>query len=410
MTYQHTMKNVRDRNNDTNNYEEEEIVDLENIEYQHKSCFEKTLAFLRKWYLLPLCILIATLTLFFVLTYIRAQETNRELEDCRESFHKMQMTHGLREEVGAQGEKREHGPRGEVGPPQEPKGEKCEPGPRGDEEAKGLKEEKDGPSGKLENGDEYGAKGDEGGQVDPEEDTEEPGEGFPLKDPDQEMTLFSNSTAAEAVVIFSNGGAGQHHGGMLGQFEYLEDKGYYVQSSTEQDNEMFQAVYLYRNYKDKWNVGYKPEEGGYLSNDSPSKTPTWPTGGWQYVDGIAEIYDDNLTVTPGPLSPLPRSFIVTARGAAEEQWPHCLGSYIREQRWWNGRPVYANVYGMLLYHGPEDYGWVIGEKLGYSALRGSRARHSPDSEVNWRYWSNYGSNYWSDWKPASLFVTDFDKI
>ena len=405
MTYQHTMKNVQDRNNDrisTNNYEEEEIVDLEIIEYQHKSCFEKTLAFVRKWYFLPLCILLATLTLFFVLTYIKAQETNRELEDCRESFHKMQMTHGLREEVGAQGEKREHGPRGEVGPPQEPKGEKCEPGPRGDEEAKGLKGEKDRPSGKLVNGDESGAKGDEGGQVDPEEDTEEPGEGFPLKDPDQEMTLLSNSTTAQAVVIFSTGGAARFYGGMLGQFEYLEDKGYYVQSSTGQDNEHFRPVYLYCNEYGWWNVGYTPAGYGYLWNTIPSEIPPSVSVGWQYLDSREWTTDDSITITPGTLPSLPEKLLVIGHGAANEDYESLMGVFTRTQMWWNGRQVYVNTKGMFLYHGPMDYGWAIGVKLGYSALKGSRARHSPASEVNWNYWSKISS----DWRPASVTVLD----
>ena len=32
------------------------------------------------------------------------------------------------------------------------------------------------------------------------------------------------------MVISSTGGAAQHEGNALGQYEYLEDKGYYVQT------------------------------------------------------------------------------------------------------------------------------------------------------------------------------------
>ena len=60
------------------------------------------------------------------------------------------------------------------------------------------------------------------------------------------------------VVISSTGGANQRHGGDLGQYEYLEDKGYYVQSSTEQSNAMFEAVYLFRDEDENWYVSTTP--------------------------------------------------------------------------------------------------------------------------------------------------------
>ena len=106
-------------------------------------------------------------------------------------------------------------------------------------------------------------------------------------------------------------------------------------------------------------------------------------------------------MTPGPLT-LPGQFTVTARGAAARVCPECLGVFTKTQRWWDGRPVYVNAEGRLLYHGTADNGWVIEEELGYAALRGSRARHSPVDENRWRYWTGL------EYKPASVTVTGSD--
>ena len=71
------------------------------------------------------------------------------------------------------------------------------------------------------------------------------------------------------MVIWSTGGAAQHHGGVLGQYEYHEDKGYYVQTSTESPW-WFVARYLYRDEDDKWWVGATPGENSALWETRPS--------------------------------------------------------------------------------------------------------------------------------------------
>ena len=216
-------------------------------------------------------------------------------------------------------------------------------------------------------------------------------------------------------MISSTGKAAQTVGGALGQFEYVEDKGYYVQTSTDKSNEKFEAAYLYRVGEglwtlDGWYVGPRPGVRGedWLYNELASKTP--PTRDWEADQWWPENppflrdqyhFDTTLTVSPGPLPPLPEQFRVTASGDAAERWPSItLGVFTRTERWWLGRPVYANNVGQLLYHGPRDLGWVIGPSLGgRHYLRGSRARHSPASEVTWRYWSG------SEDKLASVTVT-----
>jgi len=207
-------------------------------------------------------------------------------------------------------------------------------------------------------------------------------------------------------VISSTGGAAQHRGGALGQFDYDEKKKYYIQSSTEQGQEHFQAFYLYPDEDDEWWVSFTPgEKAGLLHNPIPSKS--MPTSGWLWSDGksVWSWHDDpTLTVTPGPLPPLAWQFTVTATGAAAKKRPSslCLGVFTRSDKWWLGRQVYTNTEGMLLYHGPRDWGWRIGGEFGRTPLRGSRAHHSPVSEDSWRYWTG------SEWKPASVRVTASD--
>ena len=80
------------------------------------------------------------------------------------------------------------------------------------------------------------------------------------------------------MVISSSGGAAQYDGHALGQYEYLEDKGYYVQTNTEQSDEEFRALYLYL-VDDIWFVsGTTTFRGGWLRNFQSSQSP--PSSGF----------------------------------------------------------------------------------------------------------------------------------
>ena len=201
-------------------------------------------------------------------------------------------------------------------------------------------------------------------------------------------------------MLSSNGGAALHVGGRLGQYDFDEDRGYYVQTSTEQSDEHYYAAYLFPINafpENGWWVGRDPYYSSikYIRNVNPIKT----VDGWQYL-GCKEVgwcSDPTMILTPGPLRPLATQFNVTASGAAEEKWSSYLGVFNRTERWFNGRPVYVNTYGRLLYH--DDPGWAIGNKLGSRALRGSRSFNSPDTEDSWTYWTG------SERRPGSVTVT-----
>ena len=165
-------------------------------------------------------------------------------------------------------------------------------------------------------------------------------------------------------MISSSGGAARIHGGILGQYEYHEDKGYYVQTSTEQSNERFQAIYMYPDSDNCWWVNDTPgEKEGWLKNTRTNNEGLPENGSWQYWDGKGSWQDDRtLTLSRGPL-PLPRLFTVTATGAAADKWPDYFGEFTRTQRWWWGRPVYTNTQGRLLHRGSRDNGCEIGSPL-----------------------------------------------
>ena len=62
-----------------------------------------------------------------------------------------------------------------------------------------------------------------------------------------------------------------------------------------------------------------------------------------------------------------------------------MGVYTRTERWWNGRPVYVNTEGNLLFQGFADDGWLFGDSFGWKAFWGSQTRHSPANEDSWTW-------------------------
>ena len=177
----------------------------------------------------------------------------------------------------------------------------------------------------------------------------------------------------------------------MGQYEYHEEKGYYIQTSTEENNEDYQTWYLYQFEDEEWIVSHIPgARSGWLTNANTSKTV--PTSGWKYYDGESWQHDPTLVVTPAPL---PRQFSVTAQGSTAEDYPSYLGVFTRTERWWVGRPVYVNSKGRLLYYGRY---WAIGDTIGYCSLCGSQAHHSPAHETSWTFWTG------SEDKPVSVVV------
>ena len=203
------------------------------------------------------------------------------------------------------------------------------------------------------------------------------------------------------LVLISTGGAAQGEGTKLGEFQYLADSNYYVQTSTEQSHKNFKPRYMYPDSDNYWWVNHTPgEAAGFLLNKVTNDEGLPENGHWQYWDYSKDSWqvDETLTVSRGPLS-LPRRFTVTVTGAAADKWPDCQGIFTRTQKWWYGRPVYINTQGRLLYHSAH---WQIGNALGSIKMEGSQPRDSPVTEDSWKYWTG------TEDKPASVTVTGSD--
>ncbi len=136
-------------------------------------------------------------------------------------------------------------------------------------------------------------------------------------------------------------------------------------------------------------------------------------GDWAVAFNDTWYFDPSIIVTSGPLPPLPSQFIVTASSSGEfakiSDSLEDLGVFNKTERWWAGRPVYVNTNGHFLYHGLQS--WIIGHKLGYQTLRGSKSYKGPADVKNWTYTevTTYGGySYGSSGveKPASVTVLE----
>ena len=185
------------------------------------------------------------------------------------------------------------------------------------------------------------------------------------------------------IVLSSAGGTARHQGGCLGQYCYDPDKGCYVQTNTEKGHELYHPRYLYP-VDDGWWVG--PTLGvraGSLRNRTQNQS--LPLEGWRYYDGKTFISDTTLVISPGPLT-LCDTITVSASGPAAESRPDCLGEFSRTEMWWNGKPVFRNIQGWLMYQSSTQ-GWIVKPIFGYFGLSGSMAHHCPAREDKWTYFN-----------------------
>ena len=214
----------------------------------------------------------------------------------------------------------------------------------------------------------------------------------------------------EKIVLSSTGGTANHlQSQYLGEYTYDSRKGYYVQSNSEINNELYQPryIYLYRDSeKEFWIAGHEPgsSQGGLL-NGHGIPSPTVPTNSnWQFWDGnIGEwVADPKLKVTKGALAPCP-GVKIYGSGPVVEEWGSYLGiskaSYLGifklTDRMWNGLPVYKNNNGELLHHGT-DGSWKVGKPLTWHGIRGFPAGLCPSEATKW--------TYDADDKPADIIV------
>ena len=110
--------------------------------------------------------------------------------------------------------------------------------------------------------------------------------------------IIEEAQKMKKMVITSTGGVSQNAGGVLGQYEFLEDKKYYVQTSTEQSHEKFKALYMYPDSDNCWWVWTTPgEKKGALRNPRTNSEGLPENGHWQYADLSKKSYQDDRTLT-----------------------------------------------------------------------------------------------------------------
>ena len=150
------------------------------------------------------------------------------------------------------------------------------------------------------------------------------------------------------LVISSTGEAAERWGHYLGQYECAgEHNGapYYRQTGDGY------PLYLYRDPQTAWRAGLElgSTEDGFCGLYHPPTTgDTPPQSGWQYLDDDQHHDDPRLVLTPGPLSP-PLTITLQAEGELATLFPHHLGTFSKTDQWSEGRPVYRNQAGKLLY-------------------------------------------------------------
>ena len=78
------------------------------------------------------------------------------------------------------------------------------------------------------------------------------------------------------VVISSTGEAAYQVGGMLGQYELVRSKDYYIQTNTNNGQAGYRSTYLYHDARCYWWVSNFPNKPGYMygsmSHPNPSQT------------------------------------------------------------------------------------------------------------------------------------------
>lgn len=188
-------------------------------------------------------------------------------------------------------------------------------------------------------------------------------------------------------------GDGQNKGYVLGEYHPIASEPIlYQQSSSEQQDEMYRARYIYRVDGIGWLVGRKVgEKWGWLKN--PSLSTTLPRSGWQYGDTVTNTFlaDDSINVNEGRLISDCTEIKVTLTGAALEKWPKGAGVFkLQDHRFFNGRHIFKNEENWLL-HCDNEGSWSIGDKLSYFGIKSKSAHMVPSSADEWIYKSGSGS-------------------
>ena len=200
----------------------------------------------------------------------------------------------------------------------------------------------------------------------------------------EELTLkpYSENEEGFKLTIFSTGKATEENsaiGGGLGQYDYVPQFGYWLQTTrlNGQDDGQVTRRYVYKHSDSVY--GLVSDQGGVWFHKMGQQ--------WFYSSGVGVLEVDNtLLINHEPLNTTCNSYLVTSYGASYERFNDSFGVFNMTDNWLYGRPVYSNEVGQLLY--VCNYGqWCIGPKIGRYGIRSSDKPMFPASATGWVFWN-----------------------
>ena len=194
--------------------------------------------------------------------------------------------------------------------------------------------------------------------------------------------------SGQSLVISSSGPAARVVADAMGVFDYNPE----VRVYQQRHNQSIVDDYRYlsqSNKSSRWLVANVPGIGsGWLGNRNTSSSV--PASGWQYWDNGIWAEDSSITIRAGDIDPCP-SVTIKVTGAAHDKWPTCCeGTFVFNNTWVWGRPVYYRKDGHMLYmNGSDDNNsgfWNIGPKYGEYWMYSTNGPLHPTDAIFWKYW------------------------
>ena len=212
---------------------------------------------------------------------------------------------------------------------------------------------------------------------------------------EEETDLMEVEFGVIPVVIFSTGGAAQHCGEYLGQYNCAGEyngRPYYRQFDTV-GNTHPGCLFSHLNpgYSlPHWYVGsiLGDTEDHKLFNPVPSDT--FPATGWKFKDIYGKLHEDTtLVITFGTLEPC-EVITVKLSGDILDKYPEYEGEYHHNEEYSQGREVYTNKNNKLLYQlngrwRIDDSASGNGKISSIPAVDGGGAPNCPKMIKQWRY-------------------------
>ena len=175
----------------------------------------------------------------------------------------------------------------------------------------------------------------------------------------------------------------------LGQYQYSgwhrhNRAPFYIKTD---DSGLAPLMFLYRDAQRAWRAGEvlgSTDDCHLYHPPTEEDMDTPPLDGWLFrgvEDHELLQVDTTLVITRGPMHP-PQTILIEATGEVAALYPRHLGTFTMTDEWYNGRPVYKNEDGKILWGGDEDC-CLVGE---CTCCRDQDVIRSHLEDGHWRVW------------------------